>query len=110
MNCIRSILHPSAFILPYFPLTPALSLKGRGSLSLDLEEHSRVPEDPWVSDRPARDPHDVDAGLAKHPHRILGGENVAAAEDRLVGVALLHLAQELPSAWAEIFLLDSSRM
>src|SRR5688572_20867856 len=72
------------------------------------EQRFRVLKDPWVADRAARDPDDVDTGLAQHAHGILRREHVAAAEDRLVRMSPLHVADDRPVGPALILLLDRS--
>src|SRR4051794_37424966 len=77
---------------------------------LSVQQGRGVLEDPRIADGAAGDPYDVDAGLLKHPHRILRREHVAAAENCLAWVARLHLPQKLPAAGAEVLLLDSAGM
>jgi hypothetical protein len=67
-------------------------------------------KNPRIADGSARNPDDIDAGFAIHLHRILSGENVAAAEDRPIRISLLHLAQKSPNSGTGIFLLDRSAM
>src|SRR4051812_920909 len=91
----------------------ALLMNGRSNQigsAVIFPQQSGVLEDPWITDCAAGDPHAIDARFLKHFHRILGGKNIATAQDSFIGIALLYFTQKLPAALTGVFLLDGSRM
>src|SRR5881227_2857457 len=65
-------------------------------------------KDPRISDRPARDPDDVHAGLVEHPHGIFGGEHITTSQDRAIRITLLHLADRIPARLPRVLLLNGA--
>jgi len=65
-------------------------------------------KDPRVADGPAGDRHPVHPGLADHPHAVLGGKEVAAAENRAVADMPLHFRQKRPATRADVALFDGA--
>ena len=64
-------------------------------------------KDPRIADRTARDRHPVDTGLIDHPQAIIGGEQVATAEDQpLRADVAFDFGQKRPTAGTDIALLD----
>ncbi len=89
---------------------PTLALRTLSTARPDsLEQRPRLLKDPRVPKAPARDHDPVAPGLPPHPDRVLGGLDVAVADDRDVQ-RCLHPRDFLPSGGALVQLHSCPRM
>jgi hypothetical protein len=82
---------------------------GWGREGFAAEEGGEFVEDPGVADGAAGDPDAVEVGGLVHAEGVLGGEDVAGAEEGdVVGGAGFEGGEEVPVGGAGVFLFDGS--
>ena len=81
---------------------------GGGLGLLAAHQGAGLPEDPRVADAASRDADGVHTGVLDHPEDVLGGPDVAGAEDDAVWAAPDEIAEEAPVARADVLLRDGA--